>query len=120
MKKLRLAFAVAATVASAVGAAAQDYPAPKEGDWVARDFRFHTGEVTPDLRIHYTTIGEPSGQPVLILHGTTQSGTAMLSPTFAGELFTNGIPTQRDVEPQLDDATLAIEIIDGTKREIPI
>jgi hypothetical protein len=44
----------------------------------------------------------------------------MLSPTFAGELFTNGIPTQRDVEPQLDDATLAIEIIDGTKREIPI
>jgi homoserine O-acetyltransferase len=92
MKKLRLAFAVAATVASAVGAAAQDYPAPKEGDWVARDFRFHTGEVTSDLRIHYTTVGEPSGQPVLILHGTTQSGGAMLSPTFAGELFGPGQP----------------------------
>jgi homoserine O-acetyltransferase len=92
MKKLRLAFAVAASIASAVSAAAQGYPTPKEGDWVARDFRFHTGEVAPELRIHYTTVGEASGQPVLILHGTTQSGTAMLSPTFAGELFGPGQP----------------------------
>jgi homoserine O-acetyltransferase/O-succinyltransferase len=92
MKKLRLAFAVAATIASAASAAAQGYPPPKEGDWVARDFRFHTGEVAPELRIHYTTVGEPSGQPVLILHGTTQFGTAMLSPTFAGELFGPGQP----------------------------
>jgi hypothetical protein len=50
MKKLRLAFAVAATIASAVSAAAQGYSPPKEGDWVARDFRFHTGEVAPDER----------------------------------------------------------------------
>ena len=55
-------------------AAAADYPAPKEGDWVARDFRFHTGEVMPELRLHYTTVGEPSGQPVLILHGTDRVG----------------------------------------------
>jgi hypothetical protein len=68
-------------------AAAADYPAPKEGDWIARDFRFHTGEVMPELRLHYTTVGAPSGQPVLILHGTTGSGAAMLSPAFAGELF---------------------------------
>jgi homoserine O-acetyltransferase len=87
MKKLGLTFAVAATIASAGSAAAQGYPTPKEGDWVARDFRFHTGEVVPELRIHYTTIGEPSKEPVLILHGTTQSGTAMLSSAFAGELF---------------------------------
>jgi homoserine O-acetyltransferase/O-succinyltransferase len=92
MKKLRLAFAVAATIASAVSAAAQGYSPPNEGDWVARDFRFHTGEVAPELRIHYMTVGEPSGQPVLILHGTTQSGSAMLSPTFAGELFGPGQP----------------------------
>ncbi len=25
----------------------------------------------PELRLHYTTVGEPSGQPVLVLHGTT-------------------------------------------------
>lgn len=71
---------------------AADYPAPKEGDWVVRDFRFHTGEVLPELRIHYTTIGDPSGEPVLILHGTAQSGTVMLAPQFAGELFGPGQP----------------------------
>src|ERR1700674_20728 len=71
----------------ALSAAAQNYPAPKEADWIARDFRFHTGEVMPELRLHYTTVGAPTGEPVLILHGTTQSGAAMLSPAFAGELF---------------------------------
>src|SRR4030088_1891193 len=76
----------------ALAAAAADYPAPKEGDWTARDFRFHTGEVMPELRLHYTTVGAPSGQPVLILHGTTGSGAAMLSPAFAGELFAEGQP----------------------------
>jgi len=74
----------------ALGAAAADYPAPKEGDWVARDFKFHTGEVLAELRLHYTTVGDPSGQPVLILHGTTQSGASLLTPAFAGELFSPG------------------------------
>jgi homoserine O-acetyltransferase/O-succinyltransferase len=93
MSKLLFAFVFAVTaLATAVGAKTQNYPAPNESDWVARDFRFHTGEVLPELRIHYTTIGEPSGEPVLILHGTTQSGTGMLSPAFAGELFGPGQP----------------------------
>jgi len=55
-------------------AAAEGYPAPKDGDWVARDFKFHTGEVMPELRLHYLTVGDPSGEPVLVLHGTSQSG----------------------------------------------
>src|SRR5580704_9243975 len=76
----------------AFAATAADYPAPREGDWIARDFRFHTGQVMPELRLHYTTLGEPSGQPVVILHGTTGSGTGMLSPAFAGELFGLGQP----------------------------
>jgi homoserine O-acetyltransferase len=59
---------------------------------VVRDFRFYTGEVLPELRLHYTTVGAPTGEPVLILHGTTQSGAAMLTPTFAGELFGPGQP----------------------------
>src|ERR1700693_2579194 len=53
-------FQTAAAIAFALttfSAAATDYPAPKEGDWVARDFKFHTGEVMPELRLHYTTIG---------------------------------------------------------------
>ena len=76
----------------ALAAAAADYPAPNEGDWIARDFRFHTGDVMPELRLHYTTVGAPSGQPVLILHGTTGCGITMLSPAFAGELFGPGQP----------------------------
>jgi homoserine O-acetyltransferase/O-succinyltransferase len=73
-------------------AVAADYPAPKQGDWIARDFKFHTGETMPELRLHYTTIGEPSGQPVLVLHGSGGSAANMLTPTFAGELFGPGRP----------------------------
>ena len=36
---------------------AADYPAPSQGDWLVRDFRFHTGEALPELRLHYTTVG---------------------------------------------------------------
>jgi homoserine O-acetyltransferase len=71
---------------------AADYPAPKEGDWILRDFRFGTGEVLPELRLHYVTVGAPSGEPVLILHGTGGAGTNMLTGTFAGELFGPGQP----------------------------
>src|SRR5262245_28492258 len=71
-------------------AQAQNYPAPREGVWVARDFKFHTGDVIPEVRLAYTTVGEPSGQPVLLLHGTTGSARSMLTPAFAGELFGPG------------------------------
>ncbi len=39
---------------------AADYPAPVVGDWVVRDFRFHTGETLPELRLHYVTVGAAS------------------------------------------------------------
>ena len=76
----------------AFGASAAEYPAPKEGSWVAKDFRFHTGEVMPELRLHYRTIGDPSKEAVVVLHGTTGSGASMLTPAFAGELFGAGQP----------------------------
>jgi homoserine O-acetyltransferase len=76
----------------AVAGWAAEYPAPKEGDWVVRDFRFHTGEVMPELRLHYTTVGAPSGEPVLILHGTGGAGRNMLTGEFAGQLFGPGQP----------------------------
>ena len=76
----------------ALAAVAADYPTPKPGDWTAHDFRFHTGEILPELRLHYTTVGEPGGEPVLVLHGTAGSGTSMLTPAFAGELFGPGQP----------------------------
>ncbi len=71
-------------------AAAQNYPAPKEAQWIARDFKFHTGEVMAELRVNYWTVGDPAGEPVLVLHGTAGSGAAMLSAGFAGELFGPG------------------------------
>ena len=79
-------------LAMALPAGAADFPAPKEGSWVVRDFRFQSGEVLPELRLHYTTVGAPSGEPVLILHGTTGSGASMLTPAFGGELFGPGQP----------------------------
>ena len=78
------------TTASPLPAA--DYPAPREADWIAREFRFHTGEVLPELRLHYRTVGDPGGEPVLVLHGTTGSGASLLTPAFAGELFGPGQP----------------------------
>jgi homoserine O-acetyltransferase len=71
-------------------ALAADYPAPKEASAVLRDFRFHTGEVMAELRVNYRTVGAPSGEPVLVLHGTAGSGAGMLTPAFAGELFGAG------------------------------
>ena len=86
----RFVFLLLAFVAS--GAMAADYPAPREGSWTVRDFKFHTGDVLPELRLHYTTVGAPGGEPVLILHGTTGSSANMLAPAFAGELFGPGQP----------------------------
>ncbi len=87
----RVMCSLALALAALPGLAA-DYPISREGDWSVRDFRFHTGEVLPELRLHYATVGAPTGEPVLILHGTTQSGASMLSPVFAGELFGPGQP----------------------------
>jgi homoserine O-acetyltransferase len=62
----------------------------KEGDYVVRDFRFSSGETLPELKLHYTTLGEPSGEPVVLLHGTTGSGASLRGPAFGGELFGPG------------------------------
>lgn len=67
-------------------------PAPKAGSWVAKDFRFHSGEVLPELKLAYLTIGAPTGEPVLILHGTAGQASNFLTPAFAGELFGPGQP----------------------------
>jgi homoserine O-acetyltransferase len=76
----------------AVNAAAADYPAPKEGSWTVKDFKFQSGETLPELRLAYTTIGAPGGEPVIVMHGTTGSAASMLTPAFAGELFGAGQP----------------------------
>ena len=97
--RLFLASAVVALVSLTAGpvAVAADFPAPVDGDFVARDFRFGSGETLPALNLHYRTIGTPqrdaSGvvrNAVMILHGTGGTGAAFLSQTFGGELFGAG------------------------------
>ena len=89
---LLLALPAAAPAQSAAG-----YPAPAEGDFVLRDFRFQSGEVLPELRLHYTTVGTPLRDAagvvrnaVLIMHGTGGSGRGFLSAGYAGQLFGPG------------------------------
>jgi homoserine O-acetyltransferase len=86
-------------IIAASGASAIDYPAPSEGDYTIRDFKFTSGETLPELRLHYRTLGKPEkdGQGVtrngvLIMHGTTGSGAQFIRPEFAGELFRKDQP----------------------------
>src|SRR5258708_23374715 len=67
---------------------------PKEGDFIARDFKFSDGQSLPEVRLHYTTVGTPrrdaSGRvtnAVVILHGTNRAGRVWLVPSFSGVLF---------------------------------
>jgi homoserine O-acetyltransferase len=91
MMFFRAVCVIALLLPSAVALSAE-YPTPKQGDWIARDFRFHTGEVMSEVKLHYTTIGDPSGIPVVVLHGSGGSANSMLTPAFAGELFGAGQP----------------------------
>ncbi len=86
------AASVSAALLVAIAATAQTSPAPKEGAYTLKDFKFHTGEVMPELRMNYTTVGDPKGEPVLVMHGTTGSGTGMLNPAYGGQLFGAGQP----------------------------
>src|ERR1700730_17402218 len=91
MRTLRLALSLILAAISSTAMAA-DFAPPRQGDFIARDFKFHGGEVMAELKLHYTTVGEPTGQPVLVLHGSGGSAASMLTPAFAGELFGAGQP----------------------------
>lgn len=90
--RLVQAMTLVATLLAPTVAGAAEYPAPRQGQWVARDFKFHTGETMSELRLAYTTIGEPTGEPVLLLHGTGGSASSFLTPVYAGEMFGEGQP----------------------------
>ena len=46
-------------IAVAMVAGAAEFPEPKISEYVIKDFTFHTGEVMPELRVSYTTVGDP-------------------------------------------------------------
>jgi homoserine O-acetyltransferase/O-succinyltransferase len=75
----------------------QEVQKPTEGDFTVHNFRFHSGEILPEMRLHYATLGTPtrdaSGRAtnaVMVLHGTTGSGKQFVSERFAGVLFGPG------------------------------
>lgn len=71
----------------------------KEGDYVAKDFKFKSGETLAELKLHYRTLGTPkkdaqgrTTNAVMVLHGTGGSGANFLTPVFADELYGAGQP----------------------------
>ena len=97
---MRALLAFLLLLCAAPAAAQTDYAARlTEGDVVLRDFRFHSGETLPELRIHYATLGTPHrdargsiDNAVMVLHGTGGSGRQFLQPQFADQLYGPGQP----------------------------
>lgn len=75
---------------SLLAGTAAGQPARRDGDFVVRNFRFHGGETLPELKLHYTTLGNPNGAPVLLLHGTNGNGAGMIGGFMP--LFASGEP----------------------------
>jgi Homoserine acetyltransferase len=103
MRRFAIAWTAVVTLllAPAAFSRAQDKPnfATEEHDYIAKDFKFRSGETLPELRLHYRTLGKPIRDAqghitnaVLILHGTGGSGLQFLAPQFAGELYGPGQP----------------------------
>lgn len=93
----RILFLIAVVSVISLTLVAQDVPKPAEGDYIAHDFKFKSGETLPELKLHYSTYGKPAydaqghvTNAVMILHGTTGSGQQFVSPRFAGVLFGPG------------------------------
>jgi homoserine O-acetyltransferase len=97
-------------------AAAQTaWPNLREGDVVFKDFAFASGEILPELKLHYRTLGTEKRNAageitngVVLLHGTSGSGADWLRPSLANELFGAGQP--------LDAAKYFIVLPDGIGR----
>jgi homoserine O-acetyltransferase len=97
--KLRAAAAALLCLAVTPALAQTQWPNEKEDNYILRNFRFASGETTPELRIHYTTLGTPKKNAageivngVILLHGTSGSSRNWLLPSLADELFKKGQP----------------------------
>jgi homoserine O-acetyltransferase/O-succinyltransferase len=97
MKRRLLSIAIVLAALLGSRALAQAPPAVTQGDFTLRDFAFASGEILPELKLHYRTLGTPRRDAagvvrnaVLIMHGTTGAGANFLSDQFAGVLFGPG------------------------------
>jgi homoserine O-acetyltransferase/O-succinyltransferase len=97
--RLLLATLLALLASTAFAADAPPAWPTKDGTYTIRDFRFGTGEMLPELRLHYLTLGAPhkdaaghTDNAILLLHGTGGDARSLLNPIFADELFGPGQP----------------------------
>jgi homoserine O-acetyltransferase len=70
-----------------------------EGIFILKDFKFMDGEVLPELRLHYVTLGSPHrnasheiDNAILLLHSTGGDATEFLDLEFSEPLFGTGKP----------------------------
>jgi homoserine O-acetyltransferase len=75
------------------------YTPETAGDFIIKDFHFNSGEVLPQLRVHYVTLGTPhrssNGEidnAVLLLHSTGSDTTEFFDPDFSVPLYGLGQP----------------------------
>ncbi len=76
----------------------QESPKSTEGDYIAHEFHFRSGETLAELRLHYRTIGQPVRDAnghvtnaVIIVHGTGGNGAWFVrNESFTNELFRPG------------------------------
>jgi len=97
MTVLNRLFLVALLGLASGSIASAQSPTPEQHDFVVKDFKFRAGDVLPELRIHYRTLGKPERDAagvvrnaILIMHGTGGSGSQFLRTEFAGALFGPG------------------------------
>ena len=99
------ALAILSILGAALGSASAQPPecgattflGQTEGDFVIKDFHFNSGEVLPELRLHYMTLGtvhrNASGaidNAVLMLHSTGGRVAELLCPALTGPLYGPG------------------------------
>ena len=97
MTMLNRLFRLAVLTLTFPSIAIAQYPTPEQHDFTLKDFKFRSGGVLPELKIHYRTLGKPERDAagvvrnaVLIMHGTGGSGAQFIRSEFAGALFGPG------------------------------
>ena len=88
IRALSAAFLVLAAPSAFAQANSTSWPNQRGDDFIIKDFRFKSGETIAELKQHYTTLGTPKRNAagditnaVILLHGTSSSGTAWLMPS---------------------------------------
>jgi homoserine O-acetyltransferase/O-succinyltransferase len=94
-----LGAALGSASAQVVSTGAPEFVGETQGDFVVKDFSFNSGEVLPELRLHYVTLGtvhrNASGgidNAVLLLHSTGGQTAELLQPSLTGPLYGPGEP----------------------------